>query len=85
MKYLGNDIEIRGVAVADKLQTIATGATANSADATLLARTNHTGTQTLATISDAGSIASKVFWTGTQAAYDALTPDANTIYFVQEA
>ena len=35
-----------------KLDGIAAGATANSADATLLARANHTGTQTAATISD---------------------------------
>lgn len=35
-----------------KLDGIATGATANSADATLLARANHTGTQAAATISD---------------------------------
>jgi hypothetical protein len=35
-----------------KLDGIATGATANSSDATLLARANHTGTQTAATISD---------------------------------
>ncbi|MGL4396604.1 MAG: hypothetical protein ACRCS9_08710 [Hyphomicrobium sp.] len=35
-----------------KLAGVATGATANSADATLLARANHTGTQTAATISD---------------------------------
>jgi hypothetical protein len=35
-----------------KLDGIATGATANSTDATLLARGNHTGTQTAATISD---------------------------------
>lgn len=35
-----------------KLTGIATGATANSSDATLLARANHTGTQTSATISD---------------------------------
>lgn len=35
-----------------KLAGIATGATANSADATLLARANHTGTQLAATISD---------------------------------
>jgi hypothetical protein len=35
-----------------KLNGIATGATANSSDATLLARANHTGTQTAATISD---------------------------------
>lgn len=35
-----------------KLNGIATGATANSSDATLLARTNHTGTQLASTISD---------------------------------
>ena len=31
-----------------------------------------------------GSIVTKNFWTGTQAQYDGLTPDANTIYFVEE-
>ena len=35
-----------------KLNGIATGATANSSDATLLARANHTGTQLASTISD---------------------------------
>lgn len=35
-----------------KLNGIATGATANSTDAVLLARSNHTGTQTASTISD---------------------------------
>lgn len=35
-----------------KLDGVATGATANSSDATLLARANHTGTQVAATISD---------------------------------
>lgn len=35
-----------------KLDGIATGATANSSDATLLDRTNHTGTQAATTISD---------------------------------
>lgn len=35
-----------------KLDGIATGATANAADATLLARANHTGTQAASTISD---------------------------------
>lgn len=39
-------------ALESKLGGIATGATANSADATLLARGNHTGTQLAATISD---------------------------------
>lgn len=35
-----------------KLDGISSGATANSSDATLLARANHTGTQTASTISD---------------------------------
>ncbi len=38
-----------------KLAGVATGATANSSDATLLARANHTGTQLAATISDFAS------------------------------
>lgn len=42
-----------------KLDGVATGATANSSDATLLARANHTGTQALSTISDAGTAAAK--------------------------
>ena len=37
---------------------IQSGATANDTDANLKARANHTGTQTLSTISDAGSVAS---------------------------
>jgi hypothetical protein len=42
------------MSVADKtkLDGVATGATANSSDATLLNRANHTGTQTASTISD---------------------------------
>ena len=39
-----------------KLAGIATGATANSSDATLLNRANHTGTQTASTISDFNSV-----------------------------
>lgn len=39
-------------AMKTKLDGIATGATANSPDATLLARSNHTGTQAASTISD---------------------------------
>lgn len=38
-----------------KLNGVATGATANSSDATLLNRANHTGTQTASTISDFNS------------------------------
>ena len=41
-----------------KLTGIATGATANDSDTNLKNRANHTGTQLLATISDAGSSAS---------------------------
>lgn len=41
-----------------KIDGIAAGATANSTDAFLLARANHTGTQLLSTISDAGTVAS---------------------------
>jgi hypothetical protein len=44
-----------------KLAGIATGATANSSDATLLARANHTGTQTASTISDFSSTARGLF------------------------
>jgi hypothetical protein len=42
---------------------VANGATANSSDATLLARANHTGTQTLATISDVTASATEVNYT----------------------
>ena len=36
----------------------------------------------LANITDAGTIASLNYWTGTQAAYDLLTPDSNTLYII---
>jgi hypothetical protein len=42
----------------NKLAGIASGATANASDADLKNRANHTGTQTLSTISDAGTSAS---------------------------
>jgi hypothetical protein len=42
-----------------KLDGIATGATANSSDATLLARANHTGTQAASTITGLGSLATQ--------------------------
>ena len=45
------------VAQAQALLNVANGATANSSDATLLARANHTGTQLAATISDFNSAA----------------------------
>jgi len=46
------DAKVLTAAERTKLAGIATAATANSADATLLARANHTGTQLAATISD---------------------------------
>ena len=49
----GRDVATDG----SKLDGIASSATANSADATLLARANHTGTQPLSTISDSGALA----------------------------
>jgi hypothetical protein len=42
-----------------KLDGIASGATANSSDATLLARANHTGTQAAGTITGLGSLATQ--------------------------
>lgn len=59
-----------------KLAGIATGATANSSDATLLARANHTGTQLLATISDAGTAASHAHGDYATAAQGALAGTA---------
>ena len=46
-----------GSAAATKLAGIATGATANSSDATLLNRANHTGTQSAGTITGLASVA----------------------------
>jgi hypothetical protein len=46
-----------GSEFAAKLAGIATGATANSTDATLLARANHTGTQAVGTITGLGTAA----------------------------
>jgi len=54
------------------LLNVAAGATANSTDATLLARANHTGTQSVGTI------------TGTKAQFDAAVTDGN-ISFVGDA
>ena len=48
----GTDAGVMTAAMQVKLAGIATGATANSSDATLLARANHTGTQAASTISD---------------------------------
>ena len=50
-----------------KLTGIATGATANSSDATLLARANHTGTQAASTITGLGTAAVRNIFVGTTA------------------
>jgi hypothetical protein len=56
---LHNDVSDAGTSdERTKLSNIATGATANASDADLKDRANHTGTQTLSTISDAGTSAS---------------------------
>lgn len=48
-----------------KLDGIATGATANSSDSTLLNRANHTGTQALSTLSQSGAATGQVAtWNG---------------------
>jgi Protein of unknown function (DUF2793) len=52
-----------------KLAGVATGATANSADALLLARANHTGTQAQSTIVLAGDLAALEAVTGTNTIY----------------
>ncbi len=49
------NVEELSAATARTLLNVANGATANSSDATLLARANHTGTQTASTISDFSS------------------------------
>jgi hypothetical protein len=65
-------------AYAAKLDGVATGATANSSDATLLARANHTGTQAAGTITGLAAVATSGAYTdlsgtptlGTAAAHD---------------
>jgi hypothetical protein len=55
---VGSGVSIQGtVTVTNTGDFAPVNATANSSDATLLARANHTGTQTLSTVSDAGVIA----------------------------
>jgi len=68
-----------------KLSGIATGATANDTDANLLDRDNHTGTQLMATISDAGTAATGDIGTDVQA-YDADTvkSDVTTSFTAQQ-
>ncbi len=49
--------EVLSASVVRTILNIADGATANDTDANLLNRANHTGTQTLSTISDSGTLA----------------------------
>lgn len=60
-----------------KLVGIAAGATANSADATLLARANHTGTQLAATISDFSTAADARVTAGITGKQDTLVSATN--------
>ena len=62
-----------------KLNGVATGATANSADATLLARANHTGTQLAATISDLASAVIAVVLTGFSTASSAAVTATDSV------
>jgi hypothetical protein len=62
-----------------KLNSIASGATANSSDATLLARANHTGTQTAATITGLATVATSGSYgdlTGLPTLFDPASPGA---------
>lgn len=59
-----------------KLAGIATGATANSADATLLARANHTGSQAASTISDFATAADA----RVALLVDDVTPSTSSVY-----
>lgn len=61
-----------------KLSGIATGAEVNvNAD-----WNSSSGDSQILNKPTLGSMASKNFWTGTQAAYDLLTPDSNTLYII---
>ena len=62
-----------------KLDGIATGATANSSDATLLARANHTGTQTASTISDFSTAADARITAATGVSVEAHDADLTAI------
>ena len=62
-----------------KLDGIAAGATANSSDATLLARANHTGTQLAATVSDFASTVRSTVLTGLSTAAGTTVTAAHTI------
>ena len=62
----------------------ATAAQGAKADSALQSLPTHSHTLSDITDVPANPIASKSFWTGTQAAYDALTPDADTLYFIED-
>lgn len=62
-----------------KLDGIATGATANSSDATLLARANHTGTQLAATISDFAATVRSTVLTGLSTATNAAAAATDSV------
>jgi hypothetical protein len=64
-----------------KLTGIATGATANSADATLLARANHTGTQLAATISDFSTAADARVTAGITGKENTITAGTTAQYY----
>ena len=75
-----------------KLQTIAANASANSSDASLLDRANHTGSQAISTVTNLStalaarptSASVALIWAGTQAEYDLITPKvASTLYFIK--
>lgn len=58
--------EVVSASAARTILNVADGATANDTDANLLARGNHTGTQTLSTISDSGGLAALDTVSGTE-------------------
>lgn len=66
-------------ALLTKLNGIAAGATANDTDANLKNRTNHSGTQLAATISDFAASARAVVLTGLSTATNAVVTASNTI------
>jgi hypothetical protein len=59
-----------------KLDGIASGATANSSDAVLLARANHTGTQTASTITGLAAVATSGSYSDLSGRFDPATPGA---------
>jgi len=62
-----------------KLDGVATGATANSSDATLLARANHTGSQLASTISDFAATVRSTVLTGLSTATNAAIESTDAV------